>query len=147
MAARSAIASWDGSLQSGGGRIQLGNGLFEAPYSFGTRFHEGESGVNPEMLLAAACAGSFSMALTAEFREIGYDSVHIETHVDVHLRKTDEGFEIGRIDIFAEAEIPDLPDNVFERIAYRAKQACPLANLAGGTEVSLQTRLMNSHAV
>jgi lipoyl-dependent peroxiredoxin len=147
MAARSAIAIWDGTLQSGGGRIQFGNGLFEAPYSFGTRFHEGESGVNPEMLLAAACAGSYSMALASEFREIGYDSVHVETHVDVHLRKTDEGFEIGRIDISAEAEVPDLPANVFERIAFRAKQACPLSRLAATTEVSLQTRLVSPQAV
>ncbi len=47
-------------------RISTESGvLSDAHYSFSTRFEEGE-GTNPEELIAAAHAGCFSMALSAQ---------------------------------------------------------------------------------
>jgi osmotically inducible protein OsmC len=60
---RKAKAVWQGTGRAGSGRISTDSGvLAETPYSFRTRF-EGETGTNPEELIAAAHAGCFTMAL------------------------------------------------------------------------------------
>ena len=63
---RTASAVWLGGLKDGNGHISTESGtLKEAQYSFGTRFENGV-GTNPEELIAAAHAGCFSMAFSAE---------------------------------------------------------------------------------
>ena len=66
MPTRRADAEWKGNLAEGGGSLKLESGAFEGPYSFKSRFEEGESATNPEELLGAAHAGCFTMALTAQ---------------------------------------------------------------------------------
>ncbi|MEJ2503630.1 MAG: OsmC family peroxiredoxin, partial [Gemmatimonadota bacterium] len=70
MALRTAKAEWNGTLQEGNGTMRFGGGAFEGAYSFQSRFEEGE-GTNPEELIAAAHAGCFSMALSAELGRAG----------------------------------------------------------------------------
>lgn len=61
---RTAKAQWKGDLKSGGGIISTASGVLSStPYSFRSRFEQG-NGTNPEELLAAAHAGCFSMALS-----------------------------------------------------------------------------------
>jgi lipoyl-dependent peroxiredoxin len=68
---RTANAQWRGDLKSGSGTISSASGVLAAtPYSFHTRFEEGK-GTNPEELLAAAHAGCFSMALSANWPRPG----------------------------------------------------------------------------
>jgi len=63
---RNASAVWSGDLKSGKGSISTESGtLKETQYSFSTRFENGV-GTNPEELIAAAHAGCFSMAFSAE---------------------------------------------------------------------------------
>ena len=62
MPKRRAEARWDGTLQGGNGTMRMASGSYEGPYSFQSRFEEGD-GTNPEELIAAAHAGCFSMAL------------------------------------------------------------------------------------
>lgn len=61
MATRRAHARWVGSIKDGKGRIDFGDGAFNAPYSFASRFESG-GGTNPEELLGAAYAGCFASA-------------------------------------------------------------------------------------
>ena len=68
---RTAEARWDGSLQEGRGVMRMASGAYEGPYSFQSRFQEGD-GTNPEELIAAAHAGCFSMALSADLGRAGY---------------------------------------------------------------------------
>ena len=63
MATRSGSAQWQGDLKDGSGTLKVGDGVFEGPYSFASRFEDG-AGTNPEELLAAAHAGCFAMALS-----------------------------------------------------------------------------------
>ena len=51
MPQRRADARWDGSLESGNGTMRMASGAYEGPYSFQSRFEEGE-GTNPEELIA-----------------------------------------------------------------------------------------------
>jgi len=53
---RTANATWQGDLKAGTGRVALGSGAHEGPYSFQSRFEDG-AGTNPEELLGAAHAG------------------------------------------------------------------------------------------
>ena len=72
MPKRTASAVWNGSLTEGNGTMRMGSGAYEGPYSFQSRFEEGD-GTNPEELIAAAHAGCFSMALSAELGKAGHD--------------------------------------------------------------------------
>ena len=68
---RTASAEWKGGLKDGKGTISTGSNLLSnAQYSFGTRFEQGV-GTNPEELIAAAHAGCFSMALSAQLTSAG----------------------------------------------------------------------------
>ena len=63
---RKASAVWKGSLKEGKGTISTDSGvLSNTQYSFSTRFENGK-GTNPEELIAAAHAGCFTMALSAQ---------------------------------------------------------------------------------
>ena len=53
MPTRRANAVWNGSLTDGNGMMRMASGAYEGPYSFQSRFEEGD-GTNPEELIAAA---------------------------------------------------------------------------------------------
>src|SRR5215470_18615122 len=57
MPTRKAEAEWKGNLAEGSGRLKVGSGAFDGPYSFKSRFEEGQSATNPEELIGAAHAG------------------------------------------------------------------------------------------
>src|SRR5207244_2553359 len=89
---RKASALWKGELKGGSGTISTESGLLsQAQYSFGTRFENG-NGTNPEELIAAAHAGCFSMALSAQLGTAGLKPESIATTATVTLEKTDAGF-------------------------------------------------------
>ena len=63
---RKASAVWRGDVKTGKGSLSTESTVLEnAQYSFSTRFENGV-GTNPEELLAAAHAGCFTMALSAQ---------------------------------------------------------------------------------
>ena len=73
MPKRRADARWDGSLTKGNGTMRMASGAYEGPYSFESRFEEGE-GTTPEELIAAAHAGCYSMALSGELGQAGHEA-------------------------------------------------------------------------
>ena len=62
MAIRKSTAIWNGTLKDGSGKMSIGAGAYNGPYTFASRFEE-EEGTNPEELIGAAHAGCFSMFL------------------------------------------------------------------------------------
>src|SRR5947207_4195660 len=91
---RKASAVWQGDLKTGKGSISTESGtLKQTQYSFSTRFENGV-GTNPEELIAAAHAGCFSMAFSAQLGEAGLTADRIETTATVTLEKTADGFEV-----------------------------------------------------
>jgi osmotically inducible protein OsmC len=88
MMKRSASAMWNGDLKSGNGTISTDSGvLSNTQYSFSTRFENG-AGTNPEELIAAAHAGCFSMALSAQLAEAALVAQSIQTKATVTLEKS-----------------------------------------------------------
>src|SRR5215468_9537033 len=94
---RTANAHWQGDLKSGKGDISTASGvLSKAAYSFSTRFEDGK-GTNPEELIAAAHAGCFSMALSAELGKAGMTPDTISTEATLTMEKKEAGFTITKI--------------------------------------------------
>src|SRR5882672_12381657 len=107
MAKRTANAVWEGTLREGKGTVKLGSGAWEGQYSFSSRFESG-TGTNPEELIAAAHAGCFSMALSNGLSQAGFPPKKLETTAKVHLEKGAAGFEIPRIELSLEANVPGI---------------------------------------
>ena len=144
MPVRKAEAEWNGNLAQGSGRLKVASGAFDGPYSFKSRFEEGQSATNPEELLGAAHAGCFTMALTAQLTRGGYSATHIHTVAKVKLDKVGEAFSITLIELETEAEIPGIDNPTFQNYALDAKNNCPVSKALAGTEIHLTAKLLQS---
>ena len=141
MPARKADARWEGSLQEGNGTMRLGGGAYEGPYTFKSRFEEGD-GTNPEELIAAAHAGCYSMALSGALGRAGHPPTSVQTTASVHLNKTDAGFRVQKIDLVTVADVPGMDDAAFQDVAKTAKETCPISVLlSGSAEITLDAKL------
>ena len=137
---RTATAAWTGGLKDGKGKISTQSGvLSDARYGFSTRF-EGEQGTNPEELIAAAHAGCFTMALSAQLGEAGITAERLTTTASVTLDKTDGGFSITDIHLDLVAKIPGADRQAFETAANKAKEGCPVSKVLNAN-ITLSTRL------
>ncbi len=141
MPTRTAEAEWRGKLADGSGRLKVGSGAFDGPYSFKSRFEDGQSATNPEELIGAAHAGCFTMALAAQLSRAGLVPTRLHTVAKVRLEKVGEAFSITRIDLETEAEVPGIDDATFQRYALEAKQNCPVSKALAGTEIHLKAVL------
>jgi lipoyl-dependent peroxiredoxin len=137
---RSASAVWNGSLKEGKGTISSQSGALKAlQYSFGSRFAEGV-GTNPEELIAAAHAGCFTMALSAELGKGGFTPDSIETSAVVTLDMHDKP-TVTKIHLTTKAKIPGIDKAKFDEIAKGAKEGCPISRLLKAAEITLDATL------
>ncbi len=137
MSVRKASARWIGNLKEGNGKIRIGNE--EKPYSFASRFEEGD-GTNPEELIAAAHAGCFSMALSLGLSEAGHTPESIETEAKVHLDPANGGFAISTIELNTTANVPGIDEDTFQKQAQDAKANCPVSKALAGCEIKLSAK-------
>jgi len=137
---RKASAVWQGGLKEGKGTVSTESGvLSQAQYSFGTRFESGK-GTNPEELIAAAHAGCFSMALSAELGKSGIAPEKIETSAAVSLEKLDSGWTVTQVHLDVRAKISGADKAAFEAAAGTAKQNCPISRLLNA-KITMQATL------
>ncbi|HEY0844839.1 MAG TPA: OsmC family protein [Noviherbaspirillum sp.] len=137
---RTASASWTGGLKDGKGNLSTQSGVLDAtPYGFSTRF-ESEPGTNPEELIAAAHAGCFTMALSAQLGEVGMTAESLRTSAAVTLEKVEDGFAITAIHLELTAKIPNADRAKFEEAANKAKTGCPVSKLFKAN-ITLDARL------
>ncbi len=141
MAIRTAKAQWEGNLQEGRGKMSFGTGAWEGPYSFSSRFEEGQ-GTNPEELIAAAHAGCFSMAFSARLANNGFTPKRVTTSASVHLLKGEGGFSITEIQLNTEAEVPGIDNAKFQELAEAAKTGCPVSKALAATPIKLNAKLV-----
>jgi osmotically inducible protein OsmC len=141
MPVRKADAVWEGGLKEGHGKVTLGSGAFSGPYSFASRFVDGQ-GTNPEELIAAAHSGCFSMALSAALERAGHPAKRVSTTASVHLEVGGDGPRISRIDLHTEAEVPGIDEAAFQQQAEQAKAGCPVSKALAGTSITLAARLV-----
>jgi osmotically inducible protein OsmC len=138
---RKASAVWQGGLKDGKGSVSTESGvLSKTPYSFGTRF-ENVKGTNPEELIAAAHAGCFSMALSAQLGNANMIPQTIETSADLTMEKLDAGWTITAIHLNVSAKIPSADKAAFEKAAQNAKEGCPISRLLNA-KITMTARLL-----
>jgi len=143
---RKASAVWNGSLKEGRGTISTESKvLSSAQYSFSTRFENG-IGTNPEELIAAAHAGCFSMALSAQLGNAGITPESIETTAAVTLEKTDAGFTVTKIHLDVTAKIPGVEAAAFQKAAQDAKTGRPISRLLKAAEITMTAKLAGERA-
>jgi len=141
MATRNGSAVWRGDLQGGEGRITVGNGVHEGPYSFKSRFEDGE-GTNPEELIAAAEAGCFTMAMSLMLGNEGHTAEELHTDARAILRNVDGAPKITGMEIKTRGKVPGLDQEAFEKIATQAKEECVISRaLAGIDDFTVEAKL------
>jgi len=139
MAVRTATARWNGTLKEGNGVMKFSN--YEGPFSFVSRFEEGE-GTNPEELAGAAHAGCYSMFLSALLSGDNHNPESIDTTATVHLGQVDGAPKITNIDLVCEVKVEGISEDEFQEYAENAKAKCPISKLYAGTEINLSAKLL-----
>ncbi len=126
---RKASAVWRGDLKTGKGGISTESGVLkDTQYSFGTRVENG-IGTNPEELIAAAHAGCFAMAFSAELGKAGLTPEQISATATVSLDKTDAGWTVTESHLEVTARVPGADMDKVYAIATGAKAGCPISRL------------------
>ena len=139
---RYASAVWHGTLKEGKGTISSQSGtLKDTQYSFAARFAEGV-GTNPEELIAAAHAGCYTMALSAQLTEAGFTPDTIETKAVVTLDLHGEGPTITKIHLTNTSKVPGLDKAKFDELAGKAKVGCPVSKVLKAAEITLDATLL-----
>jgi osmotically inducible protein OsmC len=137
---RSASAVWRGDLKAGKGTVSTESGvLSQTPYSFSTRF-ENVKGTNPEELIAAAHAGCFTMALSAQLGNAGLVPESLETQATLTMDKVEAGWTVTAIHLEVVARIPGASQAAFDTAANAAKTGCPISRLLN-TSITMSARL------
>ena len=141
MTLRNGSADWHGDVRSGSGTITVGDGVFQGPYSYDSRFGE-HQGTNPEQLIAAAQAGCFTMALASTLASAGHTPDLLRTNATVHLRMHDGSITLARLEIETEGRVEGIDEHQFAQYAEDAKTTCPVARaLSGIPEIVLKAKL------
>lgn len=137
---RKGSAVWNGGLKDGKGTVSSTSGVLNhTPYSFATRF-ESQPGTNPEELIAAAHAGCFSMALSAQLNNAGLKPEQISTEATVKLEKLDSGFAITAVHLQVKARVPGASSEQFQTAANNAKSGCPVSKVLNA-KISMDAKL------
>ncbi|MDC8450483.1 MAG: OsmC family protein [Nitrospira sp.] len=130
---RSGSAIWQGDLKTGKGTVSTESGvLSQTQYSFSTRFENGK-GTNPEELVAAAHAGCFSMALSAQLGEAGLTPEKLQTMATVTFDKTEAGWTVTNVHLNVKGKVPNADDAAWNKATQAAKTGCPISRLFNAT--------------
>ena len=134
---RNGTAVWKGNLKEGKGTISTQSGVLDkTQYSFKTRLEDGK-GTNPEELIGAAHSGCFTMQLSANLTEEGFEPDELETKSEI----TFEDGAVKKSHLILKAKVKGIEKEQFEKIANDAKENCPISKLLD-TEITLESELI-----
>lgn len=137
---RKGSAVWQGDLKTGKGTVSTDSGvLSKTQYSFSTRFENG-TGTNPEELVAAAHAGCFSMALSAQLGNAGLVPEKVETTATVTFDKLEAGWTVTSIHLDVTGKVPKADQAAWDKATQAAKTGCPISRLLN-TTITLDAKL------
>ena len=139
---RTGQAHWSGGLKDGQGTVSTQSGVLKnTQYSFSTRFENG-IGSNPEELIAAAHAGCFSMALSAELGKAGLTAESIDTTATLTLDFIEGKPTITSSHLDVTAKIPGGDEAKFNEAAQSAEKGCPVSRVLNA-KVSMSAKLIS----
>jgi osmotically inducible protein OsmC len=135
-----ANAIWQGNLVKGSGKVKLPSTGYETSYNYLSRFENGTD-TNPEELIAAAHAACFSMALSHQLSEKGFEPQEVATEARVNFDRGDSGFFIKEVVLSTRARIKGIDEKTFLTIAEDAKANCPVSKALATISISLDAKL------
>jgi osmotically inducible protein OsmC len=146
MPTRTARTAWNGTLNEGGGQVELSSskvGTYDV--SFPKRAAEDAGGTtSPEELVAAAHSSCYAMQLSAVIAEAGGTPEALEVTADVTLSPDPAGgFRISGIALKVRGEVSGLDADGFRAAAENAKATCPVSKALTGTEITLDAALVS----
>ena len=137
---RKASAQWQGDLKTGKGTVSTESGVLrDSQYSFTTRFESGQ-GTNPEELVAAAHAGCFTMAVSAELGRANLTPASLRTTCTITLENVGGGWSITESHLELTAKVPGATEESFRKAAQAAETGCPVSKLFKA-RITLDARL------
>jgi len=144
MPTRTARTAWNGTLQDGGGQVELTSskvGTYDV--SFPKRAADDAGGTtSPEELIAAAHSSCYAMQLSADIAAAGGTPVALEVTADVSLGPDPAGgFRITGIALTVRGEVEGLDAAGFQKAAESAKAGCPVSKALTGTQITLDAAL------
>lgn len=122
---RTATAVWKGNLKDGSGLVSTQSGTLSAtPYTFRMRF-EDAPGTNPEELIAAAHAGCFAMAFSAQMGERGITPDVVEATAEITM----EALTLTKSHLKVSVSAPGADAALVEEAAKAAETGCPISKV------------------
>ncbi len=141
--ARKASVLWLGTRQRGQGRLTTPGAALKMAL-FAADHHAEGRGTNPSELLAAAHAGSFTLALANELGAAGYRPHRIEASSTVTMENLSAaGWTMTQIHLDVVAAVPRVAECEFVDAALRAKANCPISR-ALTANISMRAKLSDS---
>jgi len=140
---RSSTAVWHGGIKGNGTLTTLSGAVKDQPYSVNTRFtsEDGKAGTNPEELIAAAHAGCFTMALSAQLTNANHEPTELRTSAVVSIEKQDAGWTVTGIHLDVTGKVPGVSAEQFQTLAENAKKGCPISRALSATPITMTAKL------
>ncbi len=139
MSVRTAKSQWNGTLKEGNGVMTFSD--YEGPYTFKSRFEEGD-GTNPEELIGAAHSGCYSMFLSALITGADLTPDSVITTATVHLERDDIGPVVSKIELNCEVKCAGLSEEKLDELSKAAKEKCPISRLVSSADIQLTVKLV-----
>lgn len=144
MATRIARTAWNGTLNEGGGQVELTSskaGTFDV--SFPKRAAEEADGTtSPEELIAAALSSCYSMQFSALLGAAGGNPVALDVTAEATFAPDPAGgFHIPGITLTVRGEVEGIDEETFLKVAQDAKATCPVSKALTGTTITLDAAL------
>jgi lipoyl-dependent peroxiredoxin len=83
----------------------------------------------------------FTMALAFQLQGVGYTPTEINTEAAVTLEPEGQGFRISRSALTLRAEVPNLDEAAFARMAGDAEKNCPVSKVLNAA-ITLDAKLI-----
>jgi len=144
MPTRTARTGWTGTLQEGGGKVELTSSkLATFEVSFPRRAADDAGGfTSPEELIAAAHSACYAMALSGEIGRAGGTPQALDVQADVTLGPDPAGgFRLTGIKLTVRGEVEGLDAAQFAKAAEDAKAGCPVSKALTGVNITLDAQL------
>ena len=141
---RHASVVWNGGLTDGSGMITyVSSGVISRlPISWASRTSAHNGKTSPEELLAAAHASCFSMALSSRLAKNGTPPTQLDVRAEVTFDNASGGWKVTASKLIVSADVPDIDDTTFQRLAADAKENCPISQaLKGNVDLSVSASL------
>ncbi len=137
---RKASVQWLGTRQHGRGTLRTPGAPLRMAL-FATENHPKGGGASPSELIAAAHAGSFTLALANELGEAGYSPRRIDASSTVTMENlSTTGWTLTQIHLEVIAAVPRVAECEFVEATLRAKASCPISR-ALRANISMSAKL------